>query len=829
MSLCCAEAATRVVPGPGQESIWDFPRPPRARPSTEHVVIRFGTRDPQLVIDATTTQRAGSAANHRSGSAISYPLAQWGEAVGIQTALDEVRQATSILEGIRRADGLSLAASRDGGARTVRILAAATDSADQLSAIAAVHAVARVRGQSADGVLISLLSHDSRFLREHSAWALGARPPQPDGTPDLVRMAADGGFSGMLAQRTLERWGLTAPEQVAHSLAGALKQVADPDERARLVETVGRAPGPIPEQLLRRVAVDPREGDAARAAAVATLGDRRPSDAIMSVVTDLASRTDALADVARLALVDLTAQIDPTAQPYPHAPWGRGSAVAQLFLHADIDRELSQVGAGDNGGIATLLVRLGDALVAQRQTAGDGVGPQGQVQVDRVVTMSRGSHAEALSSLSSVGSADAGHTFAPVPFLGDPVPAVDAWPRRIAAQRGIRRALRAAGPVHAIHLRMADVGALAAGAVARERGIPIVFTMAPDPHAAIDSLDTSGDLTRESFGTVDEGEHFWFRARLVHRIAADAAHIVLFPRQELKRDMHRLLGMDLAADGHGHSVLAEGVDLTVIDRSGAEARAATGVEKDNAATATGAPVTESATRALDQLDALLRLLPTARRGLPLAITVGRLHRVKGMATLVEAWAGDPGLRERCNLLVVGGDLEQPSPDEQEQLSRMAAASPLADAPAGGLLLAGHRPNATAAYWLAAARYGRPGLAAPHGVYVCASVKEEFGLALLEAMATGLVVVAPESGGPATYIQSGVTGFLVDTCDTAALSKAVTGALDLAAGPGGDAMAKRSRDMVARNFTIQAMAASLSDVYARVDTSQQPVTSPVTVS
>jgi glycosyltransferase involved in cell wall biosynthesis len=637
-------------------------------------------------------------------------------------------------------------------------------------------------------------------------------------------MVADGGFPGMLAQRTLERWGLNTPEHVALCLECALKQVADPDARARLVETVGRAPGPIPEQLLRCVALDPREGAAARAAAIEALGDRRPSDAIMSVVTNLARTTGVLADVAGLALFDLTAQ------PYPHAPWSRGSAIAQVFLHADIDRELSQVGAGDNGGIATLLVRLGDALVAQSQTAGESIRPDGPAQVDRVVTISRGSHAQALSALSHVCPAQGGHAFAPVPVLGDPVPAVDAWPRRIATERGIRRVLRAAGPTHAIHLRMADVGSLAAATVARERGIPIVFTVAPDPHGVIDALDTSVSLTRETFGSVDQGEHFWFRTRLVQRITEDAAHLVFFPRQELRQDMHRLLGIDLAEYQQEHSVLAEGIDLTLTERSCAEARAAAGVADDTAVdSAPATPLSSSATRAFEELDALLRWLPEARRGLPLAITVGRLHRVKGMATLVEAWAGNPGLRERCNLLVVGGDLEHPSRDEQEQLSRIGEVSPLVEARARGLLLAGHRPNGTVGYWLAAARYGRPGLAAPHGAYVCASVKEEFGLALLEAMATGLVVVAPGSGGPATYIESGVTGFLVDTRDTVSLARAVMDALDLAAGPGNNARAERAMDLVAQNFTIQAMAASLSNVYARVGTAHESVTSAVMVS
>jgi uncharacterized protein (DUF427 family) len=30
------------VPGPGQESVWDYPRPPRVEPTGEHVVVRLG-------------------------------------------------------------------------------------------------------------------------------------------------------------------------------------------------------------------------------------------------------------------------------------------------------------------------------------------------------------------------------------------------------------------------------------------------------------------------------------------------------------------------------------------------------------------------------------------------------------------------------------------------------------------------------------------------------------------------------------------------------------------------------------------------------------------
>ena len=145
------------------------------------------------------------------------------------------------------------------------------------------------------------------------------------------------------------------------------------------------------------------------------------------------------------------------------------------------------------------------------------------------------------------------------------------------ARRGIRRILRAAGPVDLLHLRMADVGSLAAADVARELGIPTVFTVAPDPHAVIRSLDRSGALTREDFGEVDLREHFWFRARLVQSLASNAAHTVLFPRPQLQRDMSQLVGIDITSHPERHTIVAEGVDLAVVDRAAvAAARHAAG-------------------------------------------------------------------------------------------------------------------------------------------------------------------------------------------------------------------------------------------------------------
>ena len=101
------------------------------------------------------------------------------------------------------------------------------------------------------------------------------------------------------------------------------------------------------------------------------------------------------------------------------------------------------------------------------------------------------------------------------------------------------------------------------------------------------------------------------------------------------------------------------------------------------------------------------------------------------------------------------------------------------------------------------------------MYVCGSLKEEFGLALIEALAAGLVVVGPEGGGPATYIDEGVTGFLVDTRSPLEVGRGIAAALDLTHKPDDDLRIALAQDLVTDRFTVQAMAQVLSDVYGLV--------------
>jgi glycosyltransferase involved in cell wall biosynthesis len=114
--------------------------------------------------------------------------------------------------------------------------------------------------------------------------------------------------------------------------------------------------------------------------------------------------------------------------------------------------------------------------------------------------------------------------------------------------------------------------------------------------------------------------------------------------------------------------------------------------------------------------------------------------------------------------------------------------------------------------LSAAAHGIPGVVGAGGVYACSSRKEEFGLALLEALAAGLPVVGPDRGGPPTYVEDGETGFLVDTTDLASLRTGLRRAASIRLDP---FRAARARSLVEERFTVDAMADRLVALYGRV--------------
>jgi glycosyltransferase involved in cell wall biosynthesis len=93
------------------------------------------------------------------------------------------------------------------------------------------------------------------------------------------------------------------------------------------------------------------------------------------------------------------------------------------------------------------------------------------------------------------------------------------------------------------------------------------------------------------------------------------------------------------------------------------------------------------------------------------------------------------------------------------------------------------------------------------MYVDGALKEEFGLALIEALAAGLVVIAPSTGGPPTYVTHGDTGVLVDPSDD--LAAGILQGIDLVDRP---ERIKRAQEIVEERYSIEAMATQLVSLY-----------------
>jgi glycosyltransferase involved in cell wall biosynthesis len=385
--------------------------------------------------------------------------------------------------------------------------------------------------------------------------------------------------------------------------------------------------------------------------------------------------------------------------------------------------------------------------------------------------------------------------FGPAGYL----PATAMWEHRLELERALETAVSELGGVDVAHLRFADASAFAAARVFNRLGVPVAFTAAPDPHAVIDGGQQRGELTRDTFPAAELSEHYLLRAQLVADLLNQAEAIVVLPRPDARAALNRLIGVPFTQvdDARVHTI-AEGISFAEIDRA-ARAPARSNRDHDRASVA-------------DDLLDRIAVLPPERHGLPLLVSVGRLHRVKGFPLLLEAWAGDDDLHRLLNLVIVGGGLEQPTPEETLVLGQLDDVCARVPRAREGLVLLGHRANREVATVLRIARAGLGRLVAPHGIYACTSQKEEFGVALLEAMATGLAVIAPNAGGPATYVHEGLTGCLADTPSVADVRAALRRAAAVRAD---ETRAQRTSDHIRSRYTIEAMATSLAAVYTNV--------------
>ncbi|MFF0557845.1 glycosyltransferase [Streptomyces sp. NPDC004266] len=449
----------------------------------------------------------------------------------------------------------------------------------------------------------------------------------------------------------------------------------------------------------------------------------------------------------------------------PGTTGGRpGVLVAQAMLMGSLDRP----GEGLSGGLGVLLGALGDSLARTDGIAG-------------VVTAVTACRPELEADPVLLRRRSRGHWILRLPVDSDRPPGPeDMGGHREETAWWAARLLGSLRPrIDVLHVRYSDDGSLALAEAARRIGARLVFTATPDPHR-----------------------------QMTERHGAPGADPVA-----VRHDLHRVfLGDCLVAradrvvgiagrDGGAAELLSHFPQL-----AGGRGTAGIGAPPEGIAPYRPGPGADARCRRL--VEPIAAALEDARVPAPtVLLSVGRLHPVKQQDVLVRAWI-ESGCHEESLLVLVGGSPGTPGPAEDRV--RTGVEEALASCPdaRNRILMLPALSNSDVRLLERTLADPSSGIRAR---YVCPSAKEEFGLAVLEAMDAGMLVAGPLRGGVPHYLVDGHNGLLIDTSSVRSLGAGLTRLVRTDDRRAAE-LARRARLLVGSSYSVGAMARALGDHY-----------------
>ncbi|WP_330276297.1 glycosyltransferase family 4 protein [Lentzea sp. NBC_00516] len=431
-----------------------------------------------------------------------------------------------------------------------------------------------------------------------------------------------------------------------------------------------------------------------------------------------------------------------------------GPTIAQSMLIGGTARP----GEGASGGLTVFLSSLAEALVARQD-------------IGRVVTVVL---APEPTTVTVEKNSELDHWTVRVPVDS---PIALAQPDMARHRAGItwwltRLLPRCGLSPDVVHVRYSDDGSLAVADAARLLGAKLVFTVTPDPHR-----------------------------HLAERYPANTEDLTA-----MRFDLHRVRTADHLVERADQVITIGGRQDEVLTHFPQLTPAALEALEEGIAPAPQ-PAGRSLVRELFAPSALPRLDVSAE-GLPVLLNVGRLHPMKQQPLLVRAWL-EAGLHHSTALVIIGGSSTDRTPDEQKVLDEvlgLARSEPSARGRLAVLPAWSNDDVRLLQHELAAAK---PSSGAPH-VYACASTKEEFGIAVLEAMEAGLLAIGPLRGGLSCYVEHGHNGFLVDTSAARSLGEGLAQVVRLGAATA--PIAAAGQRTVRERFRIDAVADPFATLY-----------------
>lgn len=383
-------------------------------------------------------------------------------------------------------------------------------------------------------------------------------------------------------------------------------------------------------------------------------------------------------------------------------------------------------GKGVSGGLGTLLRTLGNQLAKQKE-------------VSKVITLTiNNDWCDGKPFIVYLGDH---HLIVRLPLFLNPEDRLVFVRKELSIKRSADRFMKKWHVKPDIfHVRYLDNASRSIALLCKEMDVKLVFTLTPDPHRTM--VDHAGDLACFKIGETLEKLN---KIIVGDELLAIADGVVGIGGQEIKEELEQYFPqLKFEKSRFSFKMIGEGIS-TEID-----------------------PFEFDLWRFLED-PSVKYSIDSSFKSKPVILNVGRLNRQKGQNRLIKVW-GESRLWQDFNLVIIGGNRE--NPDEEQTRMMKSFDNYIQSNPhlRGRFAHLEALPNDTIR------NIERKIMENTSGdypnIYICSSLKEEFGISILEALSEKFLVFAPIKGGVKTYIENGINGFLVDTSNWPDLLKDV---------------------------------------------------------
>lgn len=388
-----------------------------------------------------------------------------------------------------------------------------------------------------------------------------------------------------------------------------------------------------------------------------------------------------------------------------------GITIVQTMFYGDPEES----GMGKSGGLGTLLNSLGNALASEKV-------------ISRIITLSVNSNINRSIITKSLNK----HWILRLPLYINNENTYEFLLKQNYIKRSIRVFLNLLN-IHPdiFHVRYLDNATKAVANLSCDIGSKLAFTLTPDPHRNMTDKNHSLKIF-----SLEELMLNLNKIKIGDELIEIADGIIGIGGEKVEEELNEYFPQ-LIEKNSLFKMIAEGINLNIIYEK-------LDLKKVLASNTLKHRIDESMIK------------------YPVILNVGRLSFQKGQDKLLNAW-GKSRLNRDYNLVIIGGSSDKLNTEEQkiiEYFDKFIGENPHLKGKFAHIYAQSN--NVIRSIQKSIIKNTQNSETNYPPLYICSSIKEEFGISIIEAMYEGFLTFAPIKGGANTYIKKGFNGYLIDT-------------------------------------------------------------------